>query len=74
MKTLALLLALGALLLGLSFLLQGGFWRQGVPWLNRRFGMEEPRSPLWLRALERLFMGVFLLALAGFFLWFALQL
>ncbi|MBO1436851.1 hypothetical protein [Meiothermus sp. CFH 77666] len=74
MKTLFLLLALGAALLGLSFLFQGGYWRQGIPWLNRRLGMEEPRSPLWVRNLERLLMGLFLLGMAGFFLWFALQL
>lgn len=74
MKTLILLLALGAALLGLSFLFQGGYWRQGIPWLNRRLGMEEPRSPHWVRNLERLLMGLFLLGMAGFFLWFALQL
>lgn len=73
MKTLILLLALGAALLGLSFLFQGGYWRQGIPWLNRSLGMEKPRSPLWVRNLERLLMGLFLLGMAGFFLWFAWQ-
>lgn len=74
MKAPILLLASGAALLGLSFMFKGGFWRQGVPWLNRRLGMEEPHSPHWARNLERFSMGVFLLVMVGFFVCFAGQL
>lgn len=42
MKTFIQRMVLDAAPQGLSFMFEGGFWRQGVPRLNRRPSIEEP--------------------------------